>query len=689
MNNRIKTFLLGIAGKKDAMIGVFLVAIIFMMILPLPTAIVDFLIAINLGLAATLLMVGVYLKTPLDFVTFPSVLLLITLFRLSLSITTTRLILLDGDAGAIIDTFGNFVVGGNLVVGIVIFLIITIVQFVVITKGSERVAEVSARFSLDAMPGKQMSIDSDLRANVINSDQARDQREVLQKESQLYGSMDGAMKFVKGDAIAGLIIIVVNILGGISIGTLQNGMSAGEALEMYAILTVGDGLIAQIPALFIAITAGIIVTRVTTKESQSLGIDISKQISRHPEALIITGGLMFLFAVIPGFPTYIFIILGTATTAFGVLRHRSKTNENNLGSTLDALSPATRSKGDLSESEEFVMTVPLLIDLSASLEDTFDPSQLNDEIAQIRKSLYMDLGVPFPGIHLRFNETLPENTYQLLLQETPIAQGVLNTKKLVVLFSNDNLKLLDIPHEEISLFPTTPTYYVDIDREADLKTLDLPYLTPARVLSYHTSLILKRYAKEFIGIQETRYLIEQAEVKYSELVKETQRILPIQKITEIFQRLVSEEISIRNLRNILEALVEWGQKEKETVLLTEYVRTSLSRYISYKFSNDNNLLPAYLLDQDVEDILRNGIRQTSAGSYLSIEPTISANLVEKIKNAVGDIRHMPNKPVIITSMDVRRYLKKLLEQDLPDIPVISFQELTPEISVHPLDRICL
>jgi len=690
---RLIGFLNIITRRKDIFFAALLVSIIFMMILPLPTALVDFLIAMNMGLAVVLLMVAVYLGSPLEFVAFPSVLLVTTLFRLSLSITTSRLILLNADAGSIVEAFGSFVVGGNLIVGMVIFLIITIVQFLVITKGSERVAEVSARFSLDAMPGKQMSIDGDMRAGVIDVDEARKRRSQVQKESQLYGSMDGAMKFVKGDAIAGLIIIAVNIIGGISIGTLQNGMTSSEALQLYAILTIGDGLVAQIPALFIAITAGIIVTRVTTDESENLGEDIANQIASKPKAILIGGGLLFTFALIPGFPTVTFIVLAIIVTSMGyfiIRRSRADATASKHPLTAMAAAGQPTSKTHLSDAEEFTLTVPLMIDLAADAEEALNTTELNDEILKIRRALYMDLGVPFPGIHLRINHGLTGGLYKIHLQETPIAEGSIKPQQLLVREQKEQLELLAIEHlGEVELLPETTAYWVEQDHQNTLDKMDVAYLTPPRVLSYHLSIILKKYAQDFIGIQETRFLLEQMEERYGELVKEVQRLLPIQKITEIFQRLVAEDISIRNLRNILEALVEWAQKEKETVLLTEYVRNNLRRYISYKYSNGQNIMPAYLLDQSLEDTIRNGIRQTSSGAYLALDPDTTREIVEVTRKAVGDLNQLSQKVVVITAMDIRRYVRKLLERELYQLPVLSYQDLTPEITIQPLGRVVL
>ncbi|WP_321029295.1 SctV family type III secretion system export apparatus subunit AscV [Aeromonas hydrophila] len=704
MNQRTLELLRRIGERKDIMLAVLLLAIVFMMVLPLPPVALDILIAINMTISVVLLMMAVYINSPLQFSAFPAVLLITTLFRLALSVSTTRMILLQADAGQIVYTFGNFVVGGNLVVGIVIFLIITIVQFLVITKGSERVAEVSARFSLDAMPGKQMSIDGDMRAGVIDVHEARERRSIIEKESQMFGSMDGAMKFVKGDAIAGLIIIFVNILGGVTIGVTQKGLSAADALQLYSILTVGDGMVSQVPALLIAITAGIIVTRVSSEESADLGSDIGAQVVAQPKAMLIGGVLLVLFGLIPGFPMVTFFTLAAVVTAggyfIGLRQRNAQTSNQDLPTVLaqGAGAPAARSKpkaggkprGKLGEKEEFAMTVPLLIDVDAALQAELEAIALNDELVRVRRALYLDLGVPFPGIHLRFNEGVGAGEYLIQLQEVPVARGLLRPGYLLVQENASQLELLGIPYEEgTPLLPGQPTLWVAKEHQERIEKMRLAALTPDQVVTWHLSHVLREYAEDFIGIQETRYLLEQMEGSYGELVKEAQRIIPLQRMTEILQRLVGEDISIRNMRAILEAMVEWGQKEKDVVQLTEYIRSSLKRYICYKYANGNNILPAYLLDQQVEEQIRGGVRQTSAGSYLALDPTITQSFLEQVRHTVGDLTQMQNKPVLIVSMDIRRYVRKLIEGDYHALPVLSYQELTQQINIQPLGRVGL
>ncbi|WP_159910917.1 type III secretion system export apparatus subunit SctV [Pantoea sp. 18069] len=684
-------------SRNDLILAFFLVAVIFMMILPLPTWLVDTLIGINMTISAILLMVAMYLPSPLAFSSFPSVLLVTTLFRLGISIATTRLILLQGDAGHIIDTFGNFVVGGNLVVGLVVFLILTIVQFVVITKGAERVAEVAARFSLDAMPGKQMSIDGDMRAGTIDMEEAKRRRGIVEKESQLYGAMDGAMKFVKGDAIAGLIIVAVNLLGGIVIGTMQRGMTAADAVKTYSVLTIGDGLIAQIPALFIAICAGMIVTRVQTGDGPSnVGKDIGAQVLAQPRALLIAAAVALGMGMIPGMPLPVFLVLAVVVGGIGfvVMHGMRRVVDAKTGEVTEV--PAMQAAGDKQSkprndgSDEFAPTVPLLMDVAAALQTSFDSAVLNEELLKIRRALYFDLGVPFPGIQLRFNAGLPPESYNLLLSEVPVSQGRLRPGYLLVRETETNLNALQIRYESDRPFlPHIPTLWVSDTLRDTLTRAGIGFMDTSKVLTYHLAFVLKKYSSDFIGIQETRFLLSAMEGRFPDLVKESTRVLPIQKIAEILQRLVSEDISVRNLRAILESLIEWGQKEKDSVLLTEYVRSTLKRHISNKYSSGNNVLPAYLLAPAVEDTVRSAIRQTSAGSYLALDPAVSKALVDNIKKTVGDIGASQQRPVLLTSMDIRRYMRKMIEQDLYELPVLSYQELTQEINIQPLARVDL
>ncbi len=693
MFNSLQRLMLMGARFSDVLLASLVVAIISLMILPLPTFLVDTLLAVNLGLSVTLLMMSLYIRHVLAFSTFPSLLLLTTLFRLSLNITTTRLVLVQADAGEIIKTFGHFVVAGNLIVGAVIFLIITIVQFLVIAKGAERVAEVAARFTLDAMPGKQMSIDADMRAGVIDLDQAKARRASVEKENQLYGAMDGAMKFVKGDAIAGLIITAVNIIAGLLIGTLQRGMPVEKAVQTYSILTIGDGLVSQIPALLIAMTAGIIVTRVCSEDSPALGGDIGQQIFAQPKALMIGGVLLLLFATIPGFPKLQFIFLGSLVCILG---YATKTMRERLAAGKEGPLPGVAAAGEkpspgkAEAGKEFSLTVPLIVDIAAAVEQSIRSDLLNDEVSKVRRALYHDLGVPFPGIHLRFNEGLTEGAYRILLHEIPVAEGYLKEGHVLVRESEDNLKILGIEYAgEKKFLPDVQTLWVKQEEKTRLNKAGAHVLEPPQILTHHLAFVLKKYAADFLGLQETKFLLSNMEADFPEIVKEVQRVLPLQKITEVLQRLVQEDVSIRNLRAVLQALIDWGQKEKDTVLLVEHIRSSLRRHISYKHSGGQNILTAYLLNPDMEETLRNAIRQTSGGSFLALEPATSKRFVEAVKQNVGDLGQPAQKPVLLTSMDIRRYVRKLIELEMPSLPVLSYQDLTEEITIQPLAKISL
>lgn len=695
MNNQTQkamSWLNKLTMRSDLIIAGFLIAIIFMMILPLPTLLVDTMIATNMGIGVLLLIIGVYMASPLEFLGFPAVLLLTTLSRLALSITTTRLILLQGDAGKMVDAFGNYVVGGNIIVGLVIFLIITVVQFLVITKGSERVAEVSARFSLDGMPGKQMSIDGDLRAGLIDINEAKNRRGKIEKESQLYGAMDGAMKFVKGDAIAGLVIIAVNLLGGIAIGVFQGGMGVGDALQKYAILTIGDGLIAQIPALLISITAGIIVTRVSNGTEGDLGKEITGQVTAKPQAIMTAGFILLCFALVPDFPTITFLVLSSIVISTGYYLKVKAASPAQAGAPDFANMVINEDQGqpteDLKDAQG--MTLPLVIEVASDVRKDFKPEMLNYELMKLRKALYEDLGVPFPGIHLCFSSRLAPGTYKIVLQDVPVANGFLRANHILVTEPTDQLDILSIPFQQGKDFlPNTQTIWVESNHRQQLEAARLGFLDGIEILTYHLSLVLKKYAEEFVGIQETKAILDRIEREFPELVRETQRILPLQKIAEIYKRLVSEDISIRNQRAILESVVEWGPKEKDIVQLTEYVRSDQKRYISYKYSNEHNILPSYLLDEEAEEAVRRGIRMTSAGAYLAMDPEQSQQFIQNLKETIGQITNSASKPVLITTMDIRRFVKKLIESEVADLPVLSLQELTQEITVQPLGRVHL
>lgn len=680
-------------GRNDLVLVALLVTIVFMMIIPLPPVLMDVLQAVNLGISALLLMVAVYIQSPLAFVSFPSVLLLTTLFRLSLGVAATRTILLHADAGQIIKTFGDFVVAGNLVVGAVTFLIMTIVQFVVVTKGSERVAEVAARFSLDSMPGKQMSVDGDLRAGSIDLREARRRRVAIERESQLYGAMDGAMKFLKGDAIAGLISIVVNIIGGITIGSLQKGMGLSEALDVYAILTIGDGLVGQIPALFTAITAGFIVTRVSPEDNGAdLGNAIGREIRAQPRALMVGSFILLLFSLVPGFPTMIFMVLAGVVGGGGwLLQSRPPSRKGApsypIGTGALSVSSTESAEQNGAGGDGITLTRPLMVDIGDDVQAMIEPDGLDKALAATRQKLLLDLGVPIPEINVQVNDSCKDG-YIIRVNEVPYGEGRLRPQQILARDTPENLDIMGIPYvlDKSSL---SESVWVDVAQRESLQRASIPYLESAQILADHVDQILRRHADEFIGIQEAKAFLKQMEASSPELVKETLRLVPLQKIAEVLQRLVSEGVSVRNMRTILNALVQSGQGEKDTVLLTEHVRIALKRQICFQNCAGMNVLPAYILTPDVEDAVRNAIRQSSAGSYLALDARTTQQIIAAIRKAIGPLDQQLGKPVLLTSVDIRRYMRKLIEVDLYGLPVLSYQELTPDISVHALARISL
>ncbi|MBO8416308.1 MAG: type III secretion system export apparatus subunit SctV [Proteobacteria bacterium] len=670
------------------------VAVIGLMVIPLPTFLIDLLISANISVSFVILMMTMYAPNVLAFSSFPSLLLFTTLFRVGLNIATTRLILLNADAGEIIYTFGAFAVGGNFVVGAVVFIIIAIIQFLVIAKGAERVSEVGARFSLDAMPGKQMSIDADLRAGAIDTDEAQRRRNNVSLESQMYGAMDGAMKFVKGDAIAGLLIAAVNIVAGTIIGATQRGLSAGDSLQLYGVLTIGDGLVSQIPSLLIAISAGILVTR-SGGDVDNVGEQIGSQIFAQPRSLLIAGVLVFLFALIPGFPKIQLFSLAALLFGIGYVlkymasaRAREKADPKvEIKKTLKAAAAGNKSAADTS-GDEFAPVVPLILDLAPNLSESLDYDLLNSELISLRRSLYFDLGVPFPGVNLRDNPNLHPFEYALNLDEVPVGFGKLIEHSVLVRDDPDNIRMLGIEVTEgMPFLPSEKSWWVKESDARRLAAIGSSFLTHERVIALHLSLILARHASDFVGLQETKYLLDRMEERAPDLVHEALRLLPLQKLGDMFRRLVQEQISIRDLRSILEAVVVWAPKEKDIVMLCEYIRSALKRQISYKYCAGQNLLPAVLLEPACEEKIRKAIRQTSAGAFLALDPNSSRAFLQEVRRVVS--RKQGRRLVIIASIDIRRYVRRLIEAEFYDVPVLDYQELTPDISVQPVDRIKL
>jgi type III secretion protein V len=629
------------ARYSDLLLVAGVVAIVAMMVLPLPPWLIDILVAINIIIGLGLLLLGIYIASPLEFSVFPSVLLITTLFRLSLSIATTRMILLHGHAGHIIDTFGKVVAGGNLVVGLVVFLIITVVQFIVIAKGAERVAEVAARFSLDAMPGKQLSIDSDLRSGLIDKDEAKRRRRTLEMESKLHGSLDGAMKFVKGDAIAGIVIIVINLLGGLAIGVMMQDLAIGTAMTKYSILTIGEGMVAQIPALLGAMAAGLIVTRTADEDDKHLGDSIRKQISAKPRVLLVAGGICMLMAFVPGFPSAVFVALGLVSGGSGMIltpaliervRHWRNPAVRSIVERLDT-APQVASTA----LQQQRPAVPLLLRVPAPLLAADREQVLMHALEDMLDEFQLGLGLPLPRIQVHGQTVNPADgaaRWELLAYEVPIERGEL--------------------------------------------AANAPFATLAEPVRQ----ALRRQAPLFLGIQDTTNLLTRASAEMPDVVKEVLRALPLQRVADVLRRIVSEGVSIRNLRDILEALSEASQRDKDVHALTEFARIALRRQISHQVAPEGHLA-AVLLDPALEDLLRQSVRVSGGMSQLALEPDTARSIAAAIAASVE--RHRP--AALLTAIDVRWHLRKLIEPECFDTPVLSYHELMPTLKLEVLERV--
>ncbi len=686
-----------ISQSSDVILAFFVIIIIMMIIVPVSPGFIDNLVAINMAVSIALMMVALYISKAVNLSMFPSLLLITTLFRLGIEISATKQILLYAYAGDIIQTFGNFVVGGNFIVGAVIFLIITIVQFIVVTKGSERVAEVAARFTLDAMPGKQMSIDADMRSGIIDVNQARDLRLALTKESQLYGAMDGAMKFVKGDVIAGIVIAVINIIGGLIIGIVMHKMSALHAAQTYTLLSIGSGLVSQIPSLLISMTAGIVTTRVSSdKGNSSLGAEISAQLLGQPKAIIIASVVLLSFALIPGFPTMTFAVLSVVTGGMGISKWYKNRRAISQGG------GSGREEVDVEGhslvggvSTDYALILPVILECGKSVStilkhDRGSSSFVEKMVPKMRYALYQDLGVKFPAVHIRLEAPhLENNEYAILLNEVPILRGKIAENSLLASEFTELFKRYNIPFTQSKTVLGEAFVWIDRSYQQVLEKANIKFWKPLEAIILHLSYFYRMHGSDFLGIQEVRSIMEFVEKSFPDLVKEVTRLIPLQKITEILRRLVQEQISIKDMRTILEALSEWGQSEKDPILLTEYSRSALKRYISYKYSQGQSIIAVYLVDPEIEDIVRGAIKQTSAGSYLALDPDLVQTIMHVIRTTVVPTPKDGQPPLLLTAIDVRRFIRKLIEGEFPNLPVISYQEVVPEIRVQPLGRIQL
>jgi type III secretion protein V len=681
-----------LAKNVDILFPVIVLLSLVFLLYPIPTWLLSILVVINIALSAIILVTSLYINSPGQLTSYPTILLLSTIFRLTLSVAATRNILEKGEAGDVIANIGKITAGGYVLIGAVVFIVILVVQFIVVAKGAERVSEVAARFTLDAMPGKQMAIDADLRSGLITQEESRKQRNDLQKESQLHGAMDGAMKFVKGDSIATIIIALINIVAGIITGYMTSANpNLAEIGRHYTILTFGDGLAAIISSLLITVSAGIVVTRVAASdEKSSIGIDINAQLFSNPRPLMIIGGLFLplSFAL-----SWVFGIVGLAVGGYGFFLHQKgkvtgeKSNDpSGLGNY------STDEDDDLQPS----FTVPLTIVVSSQLTHLIDSNTASgklfqQELPKLRSSLYYDLGVLLPQCHVSGDAPLKENQYFIALKEVPVGIGFLKPNHVYVNDSADNIKVFGLEGENV-LNPADlrPGSWIPIEQRPIAETAGLKVWEPREVITLHLSRVLRKHAFEFVGIQEAQGYLDFASRGVPKLVESViPGVVTIYQFTDVLQRLVQEGISIRDIKSILDALAEWGRIEKDTVMLTEYVRSSLKRYISFRYTAGKDTLFVYLLDPEIEDVIRGSIRRTTTGSFLSLDPAITHDILDAIRREISNLPPSAQQPVVVTDMELRRFVRKMVELEFPSLAVLSYQELTSELNVQPLGRISM
>jgi len=671
-----------IAEYSDLLLVLGVIMVVVMMVIPLPAIILDILLACNITLGLVILMVTMSIKKTLEFSVFPSLLLITTLFRLALNVSSTRLILLDGYAGEVITSFGNFVVGGNYVVGFVIFAILIVIQFIVITKGAERVAEVGARFTLDAMPGKQMSIDADLNSGLINEQQAVERRKEIRMEADFYGAMDGASKFVKGDAIAAIIIIFINIIGGLIIGMLQKGMPIMQALQTYTLLTVGEGLVNQIPALLISTSTGIIVTRAVS--DSNLGSDLISQMLSQPKVLLMASGILVFFGLIPGLPKVPFFILAVLIGTLAYVLQRS------IKESVVQEEEVEREKEleEVKKPESVINLLPvdpLELEIGYSLIPLVDPKQggdLLDRITLIRRQCALELGLIVPAIRIRDNMQLKPNVYMIKIAGLEVAEGELMVGYYMAMDPGMVEETLDgIPTTEPA-FGLPALWVKDSQRSqaemAGYTVVDLP-----SIISTHLTEIVKGHAHELLGRQDVQSLIDSLRESHSAVIDELiPNVLSLGELQKVLQNLLKEGISIRNLVTILETLADYARLTKDTDILTEYVRQSLARYISKQYQFSPGIISVITLDPQLEQLIGNSIQQSDYGSYVAIDPNIGQQIFSKLAEETQRVAAMGYQPIVLTSPNIRLHFKRLTERVAPGLTVLSYNELDSNLKVQ-------
>ncbi|MDY7034715.1 MAG: flagellar biosynthesis protein FlhA [Thermodesulfobacteriota bacterium] len=668
------------------------ISILIVMIIPLPPILLDFLLALNITISITILLIAMYTLKSLDFSIFPSLLLLTTLFRLSLNVASTRLILLHGNEGAlaagkVIKSFGSFVVGGNYLVGMIVFIILVIVNFVVITKGATRIAEVAARFTLDAMPGKQMSIDADLNAGLIAEDEAKRRRLMVTREAEFNGAMDGAAKFVRGDAIAGIIITIINIIGGFIIGVVQQKMTVIDAAQNYTILTVGDGLVSQIPALTISTAAGIIVSRSAAEDT--MGNEFGRQFFEYPKAIYLAALTIFLFGLIPGLPHIPFIMLSILTGGSVYLLNRKKEK-----SRIRDIEEGKKEQVDVGPEpvEHLLLVDPLELEVGYGLINLVDKEhggEFLDRVRAIRRQFAIEMGLVIPPIHIRDNLQLNASEYRIILKGVKIASAELMVNHYLAMDPGDASRKIDGIETREPAFDL-PAVWIPEAKKEEAKLAGFTVVDNVTVMATHLTEVLRKHSPELLGRQEVQNLLDNLSKSYPKAVEElVPNLLSLGILQKVLQNLLQEQISIRDMLTIVEVLADYSPLTKDPDLLTEYVRHKLSRSIISPYIGEDGVLKLITMAQDVEDILLKGVQKTEHGSYLSIDPNVADPIIASIKGEAEKAIVKNIQPILITSPVVRRHLKQMIEHFIPSLIVLSHSELLNDMKFKSIGEVNL
>ncbi|ACP23729.1 type III secretion protein, RhcV family (plasmid) [Sinorhizobium fredii NGR234] len=694
----VNQFARAASRRSDIVVAAVVMLAITMMIIPMPTFLVDMLIGFNFFYSLLILVGALYISSPAQFSSLPSIILLGTLFRLALAITTTRLILTEADAGQIVAAFGSFVVGGDVLVGLIVFLIITIAQFVVITKGAERVAEVGARFALDAMPGKQMSIDNEARSGDIDQQEARRKRDDLERESQFYGAMDGAMKFVKGDAVAGLIIIAINLIGGLAIGSLQRGLTVGEAAHTYSLLTVGDGLISQIPALMMAVAAGAVVTRVPSgRRPQDLSSEILGQLGASDRALALAAAILFGFGLVPGFPLIVFWPLAGLAGLLAYAARKRQAAEEVTGSAQNRrearpVSPGGRVVDHIAGNlpgagSDLGMAHRLTLTMGEGLGERLPPPLFAERTESLAEAILEDLGIRVPAIGRLTDARLATAEFRIDFEGVPVVDGALLPDHLMAWDETVDLDILSIPYVTQPDLMGLKLVWIDRSHAAALDAAGVGYCEAADVVMTLVERVLRRYAPDFIDAQETRALLGRLEGTFGDLTKEVLDVVSAQRLSDVLRRLIEEDVPITNMRIILQTIAERGAQIQNLQALADHVRAGLGRQICFRLADSNRIVSAYLLTRPFEDELRAAVEKNS-GPAGAVPERLAAPILEELKKR-REKAGAQSRAAILTSMDLRRHIRNLLMRHDVQMAVLSYQEIAAEFSVQCLGYIAL